>query len=123
LLAWTTTPWTLPGNVALAIGEKIKYALVKAGGENYILAKDRVETVFVGKEYKIEKEFCKEVIIDHASAPMRENYQYQISDGLEPAIISLPNLEITKLLSWIPKSPACMFYQFIRPSSWSKWFV
>lgn len=41
---------------------------------------------------KIEKEFCKEVIIDFASIPLRENYQYQISDGSEPAIISLPYL-------------------------------
>jgi len=42
LLAWTTTPWTLPGNVALAVGEKIKYVLVKSENQNYILAKDRL---------------------------------------------------------------------------------
>ncbi|MCX6720804.1 MAG: isoleucine--tRNA ligase [Candidatus Staskawiczbacteria bacterium] len=45
-LAWTTTPWTLPGNVALAVGEKIKYAQVKFGNESYILAKDRFSAVF-----------------------------------------------------------------------------
>ncbi len=39
-LAWTTTPWTLPGNVALAVGEKIQYVIVKAGNDNLILAKD-----------------------------------------------------------------------------------
>src|SRR3989344_2161276 len=36
LVAWTTTPWTLPGNVALAVGEKIDYVLVQNGDENFI---------------------------------------------------------------------------------------
>jgi len=40
LLAWTTTPWTLPGNVALAVGEKIQYAIVLHEGAQYILAED-----------------------------------------------------------------------------------
>lgn len=39
-LAWTTTPWTLPGNVALAVGEKIDYAIVRDYGQILILAKD-----------------------------------------------------------------------------------
>ena len=34
ILAWTTTPWTLPGNVALAIGEKIEYVKIKVGNES-----------------------------------------------------------------------------------------
>ncbi|CAN5680445.1 hypothetical protein BH11PAT2_BH11PAT2_07750 [soil metagenome] len=52
LLAWTTTPWTLPGNVALAVGKDIEYAKVKAEDGTYILAKERVESVFkdVGHE-------------------------------------------------------------------------
>ncbi len=46
LLAWTTTPWTLPGNVALAVGEDIDYVKVKVGDEFYILAKERLaETI------------------------------------------------------------------------------
>jgi len=40
ILAWTTTPWTLPGNVALAVGEDIIYAEVEYGGDRLILAKD-----------------------------------------------------------------------------------
>lgn len=39
LLAWTTTPWTLPGNVALALGRDIEYALVQNEGHSYIVAK------------------------------------------------------------------------------------
>jgi len=57
LLAWTTTPWTLPGNVALAVGEKIEYSKVKFENNYYILAKDRVEDVFKDKNYKIVESF------------------------------------------------------------------
>ena len=38
LLAWTTTPWTLIGNVALAVGKKIQYIKVEDNGKKYILA-------------------------------------------------------------------------------------
>lgn len=41
-LAWTTTPWTLPGNVALAVGKDIDYVEVKVGEEILVLAKDRL---------------------------------------------------------------------------------
>ncbi len=45
LLAWTTTPWTLIGNVALAVGKDIEYMLVQKDGERYILAKDLAQKV------------------------------------------------------------------------------
>ncbi|HOZ36424.1 MAG TPA: isoleucine--tRNA ligase [bacterium] len=47
ILAWTTTPWTLPGNVALAVGENIDYVLIenKEIKEKYILAKDLIAKV------------------------------------------------------------------------------
>jgi isoleucyl-tRNA synthetase len=44
LLAWTTTPWTLPGNVALAVGEDVEYVAVKVGDETLILAKQLAES-------------------------------------------------------------------------------
>lgn len=50
ILAWTTTPWTLPGNVALAVGEEIQYSVVKQGDEYYILATDRLEILEEGYE-------------------------------------------------------------------------
>jgi isoleucyl-tRNA synthetase len=44
ILAWTTTPWTLPSNLAVAVGPDITYAVVEApDGERYVLAKDRVK--------------------------------------------------------------------------------
>ncbi len=42
MLAWTTTPWTLPSNLGLALGADIDYVLVKDGGEHYILAESRL---------------------------------------------------------------------------------
>lgn len=45
ILAWTTTPWTLPGNVALAVGKEIDYIALEASGETLVLAKERQEQV------------------------------------------------------------------------------
>jgi len=54
-LSWTTTPWTLPGNVALAVGRDIDYVQVEYKGENLILAKALLEDV-LEEEYKTVKE-------------------------------------------------------------------
>lgn len=55
VLAWTTTPWTLPGNVALAVGSSIKYQVVgvKDKNENYILAEELAPKVFLDAKYEI----------------------------------------------------------------------
>jgi isoleucyl-tRNA synthetase len=42
VLAWTTTPWTLPANLALAVGPDIEYAVVERDGDRFLLAADRV---------------------------------------------------------------------------------
>ncbi|HSX39198.1 MAG TPA: isoleucine--tRNA ligase, partial [Candidatus Saccharimonadales bacterium] len=55
-LAWTTTPWTVPGNLMIAANKDLKYAKVLVGGEKYIVAKDRVDTLFEGKNKKILEE-------------------------------------------------------------------
>lgn len=73
-LAWTTTPWTLPGNVALAVGEKINYVQIKLGEESYILAKNRLETVMAGKDFKIEKEFFGKDLVSLEYEPLFNNY-------------------------------------------------
>ncbi|PIS03401.1 MAG: isoleucine--tRNA ligase [Chlamydiae bacterium CG10_big_fil_rev_8_21_14_0_10_42_34] len=46
LLAWTTTPWTLPSNLALMVGPDIAYVKVKHQGKFYYLAKSRLEANF-----------------------------------------------------------------------------
>ena len=42
MLAWTTTPWTLPSNLALVVGPDISYAVMASGGVHYVIAADRV---------------------------------------------------------------------------------
>ncbi len=42
ILAWTTTPWTLPSNLALAVGPEIEYAVMEEAGTRYILAEARL---------------------------------------------------------------------------------
>src|SRR5436853_1887333 len=48
LLVWTTTPWTLPSNVAAAVGTHVSYVRVRApeGGRDLVVASDRAEAVF-----------------------------------------------------------------------------
>jgi len=57
VLAWTTTPWTLPGNVALAINSGFDYVKIKIKSKTgiFILAKSRLESLDV--KYEIIKEF------------------------------------------------------------------
>ena len=55
LLAWTTTPWTLPGNVALAVGADIVYARYAKEGKKVILAKERAGQL--GEGWALEEEF------------------------------------------------------------------
>ena len=53
-LAWTTTPWTLPSNLALCVGPDVTYAKVQAGDEIYYLAKDLLSAVLgEDADYKI----------------------------------------------------------------------
>jgi isoleucyl-tRNA synthetase len=52
LLVWTTTPWTLPGNVAVAVSPSASYARARSGGEVFLLAEARVEAV-LGEDAEI----------------------------------------------------------------------
>ena len=59
ILAWTTTPWTLPTNLALGVGDDVDYVKVrvKESGEQWIVARNRLDFVFrTGKGKKKDKE-------------------------------------------------------------------
>ncbi len=56
LLVWTTTPWTLPGNVAVAVSPTATYARVRVGEDYFVVAEDRVEPV-LGVGSKIVERF------------------------------------------------------------------
>lgn len=62
ILAWTTTPWTLPSNVALTINKAYDYVEVLNNGEYLILAKELVSKVIEG-EYEIVREFKGEELL------------------------------------------------------------
>jgi len=74
-LAWTTTPWTLPGNVALAVGLDIPYVRVRQGNEHYILAKARL-SILQG-EYQVEAEVDAKSLLGKRYKPL---YEYLIPD-------------------------------------------
>ncbi len=69
LLVWTTTPWTLPSNVAIAAKADQPYAKVEYKGEKYVLAKARVKAVFEEllkakpSEYEVVEEFAGKELV------------------------------------------------------------
>ncbi len=52
LLAWTTTPWTLPANTALAVNEQLHYVEVRVEGEQFVLAKELLSKVLQDDKHK-----------------------------------------------------------------------
>ncbi len=70
ILAWTTTPWTLPGNTLLAIHSAITYVTVSHEGDTYIVAKDLVKDVFEGKTYEVADDVKTEDLIDASYEPL-----------------------------------------------------
>ena len=70
-IIWTTTPWTIPGNMLLAINPDIKYALFTSSKseKQYIVAKDMIESV-IEDEYKIIKTFKGSDLLDIPYQPV-----------------------------------------------------
>ncbi len=70
-LAWTTTPWTLPSNLALMVGPKLTYVKVKQGSKYYILAESCLATNFKDAEsYEIVERFAGEKLNGRRYAPL-----------------------------------------------------
>jgi len=77
-LAWTTTPWTLPANTALAVNEDVTYAEVVVNGERLVLAKNMLDTVLTNEKhqqfsYDIIQEFKGEKLIGLEYEPLFKN--------------------------------------------------
>ncbi len=86
-LAWTTTPWTLPSNVALCVNPKEDYVEIKAEDENvYVLAKALVPSLFENYETLSEKkgkdyEYVEyEPLFDYAEGTYKEKAHYVVCD-------------------------------------------
>ncbi|MFH1173393.1 MAG: class I tRNA ligase family protein, partial [bacterium] len=90
ILSWTTTPWTLPGNVALAVGQKFNYVRVKKDGEYLILAQSLAEKV-LKDNYEIVAEMPGQDLIGLEYEPLfpealpRETENYDKAFKVYPA--------------------------------------
>ncbi len=73
LLAWTTTPWTLPGNMAAAVNSNITYVKVEKDGEKFIVAKDKRGVI--GEDVKIIEEFIGKALLGKEYLPPFDYYK------------------------------------------------
>ncbi|MFA7302791.1 MAG: class I tRNA ligase family protein [Candidatus Paceibacterota bacterium] len=95
LLAWTTTPWTLPGNVALAVGEKMAYGKYEKEHVRVILADARASAVLgegwertadvpaallIGKRYKPLYDYAKNVAAESEQGKLEKAFQVYAAD-------------------------------------------
>ena len=80
VLAWTTTPWTLPGNVALAVNPEISYVTIEKKDENgkserFILAEARLEKLFGKESYKIVSTYRGKDLVGRTYIPVFNYYE------------------------------------------------
>ena len=73
LLAWTTTPWTLPANLVLAVNEKLNYGLYQVGEEKIVTLVKTAAEVFEG-EYELLKELSGAELVGLEYQPLMENF-------------------------------------------------
>ena len=73
LLAWTTTPWTLPANLVLAVNEKLTYGLYQVGEEKIVTLVKTAAEVFEG-EYELLKELSGAELVGLEYQPLMENF-------------------------------------------------
>lgn len=83
LLVWTTTPWTLPGNMAAAVHKDATYIKAKVGDDTLIVAKDRVEVL--GEEVEILEEIPGSELVGRKYKPPFEYYEKKDIEGKENA--------------------------------------
>lgn len=79
ILVWTTTPWTLPANVAVAVNKDIDYSLIEYEGKKFYLASDSVERVMQDKKhqllkFKVIKKIKGEELVGKSYEPLFENH-------------------------------------------------
>jgi len=78
LLAWTTTPWTLPANTAVAVNSELEYAEVAVEGHKFILAKELLDQVLTNEkhqvlDYTLGRTFKGSELVGKSYAPLFED--------------------------------------------------
>lgn len=74
LLSWTTTPWTLPSNFALAINKSFSYVLVEVLGELYVLAEDLIKNAFQENAVTVIKKYNGAELLNISYEPLFKNF-------------------------------------------------
>ncbi|KKS20959.1 MAG: Isoleucine-tRNA ligase [candidate division WWE3 bacterium GW2011_GWA1_41_8] len=74
ILAWTTTPWTLPGNLLLAVRNDISYVKVELNNEFLILAEETIENVLGDEKYEIIGKFKGSDLVGRTYVPLFDNF-------------------------------------------------
>lgn len=83
-LAWTTTPWTLPSNLALCVNPTATYCRLSCEGEHYIMASALVERVFAGKEVTVLEEMEGQKLVGMAYEPL---YRFVEPEGKKWVVV------------------------------------
>jgi len=82
ILAWTTTPWTLPSNLALSVSEEIDYVKVKDGDAVFILAKERLSAYYrKEEEYELLETFKGKDLVGREYVPLFDYFLDQKKEG------------------------------------------
>ncbi len=82
ILSWTTTPWTLPSNLALTVGADIDYVQVRDGEDLYILAKERLGVYYKDEsEYTIVKEMKGSELVGMQYEPLFPYFASEEANG------------------------------------------
>jgi isoleucyl-tRNA synthetase len=92
VLIWTTTPWTLPANVAVTLSETADYVGVRVGGDVLVMAAALVESVAKAAGWD-EYEVLPRKVKGGALAGLR--YRHPVLDGVEGVIITGDHVELT----------------------------
>ncbi|HEX6548990.1 MAG TPA: isoleucine--tRNA ligase [Candidatus Dormibacteraeota bacterium] len=82
ILAWTTTPWTLPGNVALAVGNDIDYVKVRQGNEQLILAEARLS--ILDSDYEVVERMKGDQLVGLEYEPL---YRYMLPEEYKAFLV------------------------------------
>lgn len=80
LLIWTTTPWTLPGNLLVAVGEKFDYIEAEYKGEKYIVSKELAGEIFEG-DYLVKEEYKGKDLLGMEYEPLYPYYSDRAKEG------------------------------------------
>ncbi len=106
LLAWTTTPWTLPSNVGLVVNPKESYVKVSVGSEKYILAQALISEVLGEAEYTVVEEYVGNDLVNTKYEPL---FDYADTKGKGYIVCAVSSFFFIFL------SPSCLFLGFLLP--------